>query len=103
MNRIRSSVGEGGRNIQQDVGIVQYLLNVVRRRSGAEPLAVDGIVGPKTLAAIREFQQSNSLVVDGRVDPGQATISLLNGMAPQRHANNGVAYLTHRRGGGFFA
>jgi len=103
MNGIRSSVGEGGRNVRQDVGVVQYLLNVVRRRSGAEPLAIDGIVGPKTLAAIREFQQSNSLVVDGRVDPGQATIRLLSAMTPQRHTNNGVAYLTHRRGGGLFA
>jgi peptidoglycan hydrolase-like protein with peptidoglycan-binding domain len=103
VNHIRSSVGEGGWNDRQDVGVVQYLLNVVRKRSGATPLAVDGIVGPKTLAAIREFQQSNSLVVDGRVDPGHATILLLNAMVPQWPANNGVTYLMHGRGGGFFA
>jgi peptidoglycan hydrolase-like protein with peptidoglycan-binding domain len=101
MNRIKSSVGEGGRNDRQDVGTVQYLLNVVRRRYRAEPLAVDGIVGPKTLAAIREFQQGYSLVVDGRVDPGKATITLLTQLAPQRKANTGVAYLTHRPSGNF--
>jgi len=98
MNNIRFSVGEGGRNDRQDVGTVQFLLNVVRKRAGAVPLAVDGIVGPKTLAAISEFQQSNSLVVDGRVDPGNATIRMLNAMAPQHPANNGIAYLTHKRG-----
>jgi peptidoglycan hydrolase-like protein with peptidoglycan-binding domain len=100
MDKIRSSVGEGGRNNRQDVGIVQFLLNVVRRRDGAVPLAIDGIVGPKTLAAIREFQEGNSLIVDGRVDPDNATIRLLNAMAPQHHCNNGITYLPQRRGGG---
>ena len=41
---------------------VQYLLNA----HGAT-LAVDGIFGPKTAAAVRSFQRSHGLVVDGVV------------------------------------
>jgi peptidoglycan hydrolase-like protein with peptidoglycan-binding domain len=102
MNHIKFSVGEGGANDRQDVGIVQHLLNVVRKRDGDEPLAVDGIVGPKTLAAIRDFQEKNCAVIDGRVDPGQETLRLLNELAPQVPANDGVSFLT-RGSGGFFA
>ena len=38
---------------------------------------IDGRVGPKTKAAIREFQKSRNLKVDGKV--GAATWSLLKG------------------------
>lgn len=31
--------------------------------------AIDGRIGPKTQAAIREFQQKNGLVADGKVGP----------------------------------
>jgi peptidoglycan hydrolase-like protein with peptidoglycan-binding domain len=48
------------------VRTVQYLL----RARGAS-LAVDGIFGPRTEAAVRSFQQSHGLVVDGVV--GNAT------------------------------
>jgi peptidoglycan hydrolase-like protein with peptidoglycan-binding domain len=37
---------------------------------------VDGIRGPETVAAVKEFQQANSLAVDG--DPGPETIAALN-------------------------
>jgi peptidoglycan hydrolase-like protein with peptidoglycan-binding domain len=103
MNHIKFSVGEDAANNPQDVGIVQHLLNVLRKGDGDELLAVDGIVGPKTLAAIREFQQKNCTVVDGRVDPGHETIRLLNELAPQVPANDGVSFLTGRGRGGLFA
>ena len=37
---------------------------------------VDGIRGPETVAAVKEFQQANNLTVDG--DPGPDTIAALN-------------------------
>ena len=101
MNHIKFPVGQGGANDPQDVGIVQHLLNVVRKRDGDEPLAVDGIAGPKTIAAIRKVQQKNGKQVDGRVDPGAETIQLLNQLAPQLPANDGVSWLTTKGGNRF--
>lgn len=37
---------------------------------------VDGVRGPETVAAVKEFQQANNLTVDG--DPGPETIAALN-------------------------
>ena len=93
MNTIKFSVGRDGHNNRQDVGVVQTLLNAVRRRTGGRLLAIDGLAGPKTIAAIEAFQQENCSVVDGRVDPGRETIMRLNHAVPQRRANNGYAYL----------
>jgi peptidoglycan hydrolase-like protein with peptidoglycan-binding domain len=39
-------------------------------------LVADGVVGPKTLAAIKDFQSKNGLVVDGIVGP--KTLAVLN-------------------------
>lgn len=102
-NRILASVGQNGVNRKQDVGIVQYLLNRAGARTGERPpLAVDGIAGPKTLAAIRKFQQKYLKKSDGRVDPGGETIAMLNRVAPpEPRLNDGISYLTPgRRGGG---
>jgi hypothetical protein len=42
-------------------------------------LNVDGLVGPKTIAAILEFQQQHpNLAHDGRIDPGGATFTRLD-------------------------
>ncbi|HEY7685139.1 MAG TPA: peptidoglycan-binding domain-containing protein [Gemmatimonadales bacterium] len=70
------SVGTGGRNDLADVRLVQTLLNVVpAHEAGPQAkLAVDGIAGPKTVAAIRRFQQAHTKVVDGRVDASGPTI-----------------------------
>jgi peptidoglycan hydrolase-like protein with peptidoglycan-binding domain len=51
----------------EQVVAIQYLLN---QRIGAG-LAVDGQFGPKTLAAVRDFQKRFGLAVDGQV--GSAT------------------------------
>jgi peptidoglycan hydrolase-like protein with peptidoglycan-binding domain len=43
---------------------LQFMLNFVK---GADDLDVDGIFGPKTEAAVRDFQQNENLAVDGIV------------------------------------
>jgi hypothetical protein len=53
---LSASVGAGGANQAPDVGLVQILLNVMRGMQDKTLLAVDGIPGPLTIAAIREFQ-----------------------------------------------
>jgi peptidoglycan hydrolase-like protein with peptidoglycan-binding domain len=74
---IRHSVGSGGRNIRGDVYYVQFLLSDYRCRASIPPIKVDGIVGPKTIGAIKAFQEEFTSVVDGRVDPGGPTIAAL--------------------------
>jgi hypothetical protein len=77
------SVGAGGANRSDDTDAVQTGLNAVPIPLGGPkaPLAVDGKVGPKTIAAIRRFQEYWTRVVDGRVDPGGPTVTALNTMA----------------------
>src|SRR5436305_5392756 len=77
---ISASVGVGGRNVPEDVRTVQVLLNSIPpAKGGPDPLLdVDGLVGPKTITAIRKFQQSQLGFNDGRVDPGAKTISKLD-------------------------
>ena len=94
-NPINFSVGQDGVNDPQDVAIVQKLLNYVGQFQGipAQPLEVDGLVGPKTLGAILEFQNNFCDVADGRADPNMETIKTLNALAePLPYFNNGFAY-----------
>ncbi|TAJ86541.1 peptidoglycan-binding protein [Reyranella sp.] len=74
---LSGSVGGGGVNQRSDVGLVQILLNVMRGMQNKSLLAVDGICGPLTIAAIREFQVEFASVADGRVDPRGPTLHLL--------------------------
>lgn len=78
MKRISHSVGLGGTNLPHDVAAVQALLN--RHRTAASPLlAVDKRVGPRTIAAIKEFQARVVKMPqpDGRVDPQGGTVEFL--------------------------
>ncbi|MBN9535417.1 MAG: hypothetical protein IKE60_31235 [Reyranella sp.] len=74
---LSASVGERGTNQRSDVGLVQILLNVMRGMQNKTLLAVDGICGPLTIAAINEFQAEFASVKDGRVDPHGPTLHLL--------------------------
>lgn len=74
---LSGSVGSGGVNQRSDVGLVQILLNVMRGMQNKSLLMVDGICGPLTLAAIREFQTEFASTTDGRVDPHGPTLHLL--------------------------
>lgn len=58
--------GDTARN-DANVQRIQQRLNEVLNLTGTNALVIDGIIGPLTDAAIRKFQQSKSLNVDGRV------------------------------------
>jgi peptidoglycan L-alanyl-D-glutamate endopeptidase CwlK len=66
---IRRSVGKDGRNDPEDTGTVQMLL----KKAGVYPWKVDQQCGPKTVAAILEFQKSIMKSPDGLVEPGGFT------------------------------
>ena len=70
------AVGVGGRNVPTDTKLVQQLLNAVPAGQGGPEtkLAADGLVGPKTIAAIKRYQKANTHICDGRVDVGGPTI-----------------------------
>jgi Putative peptidoglycan binding domain len=82
---ITDSVGVNGRNLGDDVRTIQTLLNNVLPAFGgpAVKLNVDGICGPKTKAAIYNFQlkQFGFKGADSRVDPGKQTLARLNLLA----------------------
>ncbi len=91
---ITASVGQRGVNRPQDVRIIQALLNMCcstrRNRVSnigiASPLAMDGKLGHKTLAAIRAFQRtvSGATQPDCRVDRGGITLGLLRQCMPRK-------------------
>lgn len=60
-----------------DVQKVLLLLGYKLPRHG-----VDGIRGPETVAAVKQFQQANGLEVDG--DPGPETVGKLNELIKQK-------------------
>ncbi len=84
MSRILAAVGRGAINRTDDVRIVQALLNQ-HLSSPQRPLAVDGVVGPRTIAAIEEFQRRVVKIhhPDGRFDPGGRTFTALSSDLPQ--------------------
>jgi hypothetical protein len=74
--RIGGSVGQGGKNDRDDVELVQQLL----ADNGIDPGVIDGLIGPKTIAAIRKFQSKFLRNPDGRVDPDGRTFRELLGL-----------------------
>ncbi len=76
---LTGSVGIGGLNKTADVHLVQQYLNSVLPADGGPDLvlAEDGIIGPKTKAAIAKFQTQVLHFHDGRVDVNGPTIKAL--------------------------
>ncbi len=85
------SVGEGGVNQMADIRKIQDLLNLARQRlitagirfERFNRLAEDGVIGSKTIGAIKIFQRD---IVgfpnpDGRIDPGGRTMQVLQSIA----------------------
>jgi hypothetical protein len=82
---LQGSVGRRGQNNRSDVILVQQLLNQ-NLPIPLQVLKVDGIVGPRTIFTIEEYQRRNvpSIRPDGRVDPGGKTFrALALGIGPQ--------------------
>lgn len=73
--KISASVGVGGKNIAADVKTVQTLLN----KKAGKSLAVDGSCGPKTKAAITDYQKKVVKLAkpDGRIDVNGKTWNTL--------------------------
>jgi peptidoglycan hydrolase-like protein with peptidoglycan-binding domain len=101
---LQRSVGWGGRNLPQDVVTVQYLLNCVPSGKGGPfpELAVDGLVGPKTIGAIRKFQRAAFGHADGRVDPNKRTIQTLLAYDPYPNQAMGLPGAAGKTAGGFY-
>jgi peptidoglycan hydrolase-like protein with peptidoglycan-binding domain len=74
--KISSSVGQGAKNKPADVQAVQVALNL-QAKAG---LKVDGKIGPKTIAAIKAFQQTmGQFKPDGVIEVGRGTARALSG------------------------
>lgn len=74
------------------------LLQTMLNKNGAN-LDVDGVYGPKTEAAVKDYQTKNSLTVDGMVGP-ETSGSLTGGGSGGSTGNNGSAGSTGSSGGG---
>ncbi|MBG9447256.1 peptidoglycan-binding domain-containing protein [Cytobacillus firmus] len=74
---LSGSVGQGGTNNTADVQAVQLLLNDWRANNGRELISMDGLIGPLTISAIKDFQKSVTGISDGRVDPTGSAIAAL--------------------------
>lgn len=68
---VRATTTDTGRFVKPSAQEIQRALKAAGYYQGS----VDGKVGPKTQAAIRQFQKDHGLVVDGKV--GRATWGLL--------------------------
>jgi peptidoglycan hydrolase-like protein with peptidoglycan-binding domain len=81
MVTITASVGTGGLNRKDDVLAIQVALNKISPIAGGPTPALkeDGFIGPKTIAAILNFQKSNlGLIADGKIDAHGATLNRIN-------------------------
>lgn len=62
---VKLPLKQGGTNSKADVKLLQQSLNAYKNYH----LAIDGILGPATTSAVKDFQSSNALAVDGIVGP----------------------------------
>jgi len=76
--QIRSSVGKGGVNIPEDVGIVQTLLKSKEIYEGD----INKICDLETISAIKYFQSHFMEQPNGRIDPNSYTWEKLTGQLP---------------------
>jgi hypothetical protein len=78
---LEGSVGQGGANNRDDVELVQLLLNGWMEASKKPALAIDGVAGPRTIAAITSFQREYTpAFTSGRIEPGGPSLFQLGEM-----------------------
>jgi len=84
MQTMVASVGHGGLNRTDDVRLVQELLNR-HMQPPQRPLVVDGVMSPRTIAAIEAFQRRvlNIHRPGGCIQPGDPTMLALMRQAEQ--------------------
>ena len=84
MKAIVASVGHSGLNRTDDVRLVQELLNR-HMQPPQRRLVVDGVMSPRTIAAIQAFQRRvlNMHRPDGCIQPGDPTMVALMRQAEQ--------------------
>ena len=94
---IAQAVGRDCPNRRSDVKQVQMLLNRHLTALG-HPVAVDGVAGPRTLQAIKSFQQTvvGMHLPDEKVSPKGPTIRLLVTTGIVGHPANGNPSPSHR-------
>ncbi len=88
MAKLTGSVGKAGRNLADDVKIVQGLLNQnLARIPPLKACQVSGTCDAQTLALIDAFQRRvvGMAVPDGRIDPGGGTFAALAGGKTPNH------------------
>lgn len=95
MHTINASVGRNGTNHPDDVKIVQELLNRNTIPGANEPLQVDGICGPITIACIELFQAEimHMRHPDGLVEPGRRTIQTLKDNAQMNFSDTAMDFM----------
>jgi hypothetical protein len=74
--------GGGGMKVGKGVTLIQEQVKTAQQKlkdAGYDPGPIDGIVGPKTRAAIRGFQQAKGLPVTGKLDQKTASAMGLQG------------------------
>jgi hypothetical protein len=93
--RLSDSVGRGGRNLPNDVSLVQQLINV-HLPIPLRPIDVNGNCGDLTIDAIEEIQRRDLHMnaPDGKVDPHGATLRFLarSARTPPKHAGVGATF-----------
>src|SRR5687767_13652293 len=94
--QLDKSVGKNGFNQKPDVLKIQRLLNLISPKDGGPlvPLKDDSFIGPKTLAAIENFQKFHQLGSDVRVDPGGVMLKKMNDVPKTALAERNARLLT---------
>ncbi|WP_367826586.1 peptidoglycan-binding domain-containing protein [Streptomyces sp. LMG1-1-1.1] len=70
-------IGYGQTNTYNGVRCVQHLINSLYMQTNYHQVAEDGIFGPDTAGAIKAYQQSEHLDVDGIVGPTTGTALII--------------------------
>jgi peptidoglycan hydrolase-like protein with peptidoglycan-binding domain len=87
---LTKAVGEQAANRHPDVKLIQALLNKKLRIQSKPQLSVDGLFGPNTLSAIKEYQSNFMTKPDGVISPYGMTIKRLWPVAYSNPTGKGV-------------